>query len=263
MKCLNPVSLRHKDGEVYLTVPCLKCYMCRIQKSIEWGIRCIHERQFHDDSLFLTLTYDEEKLPENLSISKRELQLFFKKLRKQGFVFRYLACGEYGEKYGRPHYHAIIFGIKKSDVKILEKIWNKGYVYVGDVTVQSARYVANYVLKSVDVCGDRNKPFILMSKGLGKQFVDDSKESLSKTPRITIRGVTVGIPRYYMQKLGLKPSEVFKSELELRKQETIDIHRERGATTDEKIFESVKLSRRQSHKNAVARKNMKKSSRDL
>jgi len=91
----------------------------------------------------------------------RDLQLFWKRLRKF-YPARYLACGEYGERLGRPHYHAIVFGVRFEDLqpwrkssagfqlyrsRILELLWPHGSCEVGDVTFESAAYVARYAMK--------------------------------------------------------------------------------------------------------------------
>ncbi|MCE3047900.1 hypothetical protein LW137_00305 [Helicobacter sp. faydin-H23] len=88
-------------------------------------------------SIFVTLTYSNEFLPSPPSVSKRELQLFLKRLRKAlgDKKIRYYACGEYGDTFLRPHYHLIIFGMGNTseEVKLIEKIWNKGLIYVRNV----------------------------------------------------------------------------------------------------------------------------------
>lgn len=81
-----------------------------------------------------------------------------------GYLIRYFACGEYGGKTDRPHYHAIIFGHVFPDWKPwrqsvsghllyrsadFERVWGKGHCEIGDVTSQSAGYVSRYILKKV------------------------------------------------------------------------------------------------------------------
>lgn len=78
MTCTSPVYLY--DYQMY--VPCNKCTACKIAHSREWSVRLIHELDYYDKACFITLTYDDENLPFDGSISKRELQLFFKRLRK-------------------------------------------------------------------------------------------------------------------------------------------------------------------------------------
>lgn len=114
----------------------------------------------HETSSFITLTYNQDNLPENRSVDKTELQRFFKRLRKK-VNFRYFACGEYGKQRNRPHYHAIIFGYDFPDKRLysrrnensyyrseqLEKLWPYGFSTIGTATFESAAYVARYVTK--------------------------------------------------------------------------------------------------------------------
>ena len=90
-------------------------------------------------------------LPENASISKREVQLFFKRLRKSSDKkLRYYACGEYGGRFGRPHYHAIVYGLlpDQETRALVKDTWGLGLVHVGSVTYDSCRYVAQYIRKN-------------------------------------------------------------------------------------------------------------------
>jgi len=156
-----------------LKLPCNKCIGCRLQHAQAWGIRCHHEMQQYDDNCFITLTYDQENLPNDESIHKRHLQTFFKRLRKalSPKKIRYFACGEYGtdqdpntaDQLGRPHYHAIIFNHDFED-KILHKtvrdnplytseqlstLWGKGISTVQDANFKTAQYTAGYVIKKL------------------------------------------------------------------------------------------------------------------
>lgn len=127
----------------------------------------MHEAQTHECNSFLTLTFADEHLPWDYSVSVRDVQLFMKRLRKSiaPAKVRFLACGEYGDEGLRPHYHIIIFGHDFSEDRIywrnspagyplyrsarLEKIWPFGHSEIGSVTRESASYVARYVLKKV------------------------------------------------------------------------------------------------------------------
>ena len=154
------------DMEVEL--PCGQCIGCRLERSRQWAIRMAHEAQLHEDNCFLTLTYNDENLPKHNSLKLKDFQKFMKRLRKAfGKKIRFFHCGEYGEKFQRPHYHAIIFGLdfkdkilfsEQNDQKLyisptLNKIWGLGHATIGDVTFQSAAYVARYITKKIT--GDR------------------------------------------------------------------------------------------------------------
>lgn len=143
MICKRPA----RKGAEYF--PCGQCVPCRINRSRVWVLRLLLELELHSDACFLTLTYNEEHYPAGGNLVPRDLQLFLKRLRYNlpGRDIRYFAVGEYGEARGRPHYHLILFGVGKQHLEAIEKSWNLGFSYVGDVTVESARYVAGYVIK--------------------------------------------------------------------------------------------------------------------
>lgn len=174
---------RESTGEL-CQVPCGQCIGCRLDKSRQWAIRCVHEAQMHDDNSFITLTYNNENLPEDLSLQLDHFPLFMKRLRRhyEPKKIRFYHCGEYGtdrdshgqplphpfiegrDALGRPHYHALIFGLDFTDKTpfserdgiitftsdTLSKLWGKGFVTVGEVTLQSASYVARYVMKKIN-----------------------------------------------------------------------------------------------------------------
>lgn len=138
----------------------------------------------HQHASFVTLTYSDENLPNPPFVSKRDLQLFFKRLRKHlGFEkIRYFACGEYGEKLGRPHYHAIVYGLNSQDLAHVEavyKSWTLGHVHFGNFNSKTAGYVAGYTCKKVNKHDDGREPeFTLMSRrpALGSKVLDFLKD---------------------------------------------------------------------------------------
>ena len=151
-------------------LPCGQCSGCRLERSRQWAMRCVHEAQLHEDNIFITLTYDNEHLPYGGSLYYRDFQLFMKRLLvhadrhlKRHPGIRFYMCGEYGENFGRPHYHAVMFNYDLPDKKlfkmergnplytseILSELWGKGLTSVGGVTFQSAAYVARYIMKKV------------------------------------------------------------------------------------------------------------------
>ena len=145
-----------------MTVPCGQCTGCRTEYSRQWALRNMHEASLNKNNCFITLTYNEKNLPQNNSLEKKAFPKFIRSLRQKNkeTKIRYYACGEYGDNFGRPHYHAILFNYFPSDVKPLKKdlytsksisdAWrNKGHVSVGNVTFQSAAYVSNYVQKKI------------------------------------------------------------------------------------------------------------------
>lgn len=175
-----------------LLLPCGHCVSCRMQYAKNWSIRGMLEMKLHPFNCFITLTMNDDKLRYNSGcVDIRDLQLFFKRLRKRisskrfkkqftrngeslcGFDFRYLACGEYGSLSNRAHYHAILFGFYPPDVeletvnalgdkvyisKLLTECWSDpntgepyGNIYIGDCTRESIAYVAGYVTKKQEM----------------------------------------------------------------------------------------------------------------
>ena len=98
-----------------IQIACGQCVGCRLERSRQWAIRCVHEAQTHENNAFITLTIDDEHLNKRDipdSLDKTEFQRFVKRLRKRlgGRRIKYFHCGEYGSVNLRPHYHACIFG---------------------------------------------------------------------------------------------------------------------------------------------------------
>lgn len=204
MQCTSPCWL--PDQNRY--VPCGNCRACRIARSSEWTLRMLNELTYWKQAVFATLTYSEN--PGTLI--KSDLQKFIKRLRKDlDDPIKYYAVGEYGEKYGRPHYHAIMFGVP-FDQELFEKNWKLGYVKLGTVTQDSIRYTADYVQKKLngklakEVYGERLPPFSVMSKGLGLKFAVEHSDRLREDLYIQYKGVKRGLPRYYIEKLGIEPN---------------------------------------------------------
>lgn len=222
-------------------IPCGRCIGCKLEKSRQWAMRCVHETQLHQDNIFVTLTYDEKHLPENGTLVPRHLQLFLKRLRKQTKLkLRFYASGEYGEEKNRPHYHAIIFGCDFNDKKLykygkhgdpvytsatLHKIWTAGQATIGQVTFESAAYVARYTTKKIT--GDKAEPhyngrhpeFGRMSRrpGIGAEWFKKYGEQTYKHDNVIMRGQKVRPPKYYDKELEKLDN---KRLLELKKKRT-------------------------------------------
>ena len=95
-----------------MPVACGYCDPCRINRRRLWSHRMILESFGHPASCFLTLTYNDDNLPQDGSLKPDDLQLFIKRLRSRlVYKFRYYAVGEYGDDNGRPHFHGAIFGL--------------------------------------------------------------------------------------------------------------------------------------------------------
>ena len=220
MRCTSPVRLRHLSPSLYpdgLLVPCGKCLACRIAKRTEWAMRMLHELSDYEDAVFVTLTYDEDHIPSNHSLKKSDLQKWFKRVRKEiePKKIRYFACGEYGDKTQRPHYHAIIFGLslRVDDKMVMQSKWPMGRLHYGTAEPDSIRYVAQYIDKKYT--GDfakreyaekhREPVFRVSSLGLGRSYINKNSDQIKRMGHCTVRGVLHSLPRYYLNKLGVDP----------------------------------------------------------
>ena len=81
MKCLSMVRTSDKKTGGWLDYPCGQCIACRLRKRQEWTFRILLEMRSYQYSYFVTLTYNDEVIPEKGSLRKKDLQLFLKRLR--------------------------------------------------------------------------------------------------------------------------------------------------------------------------------------
>lgn len=132
LKCISPTLIRLKQTNHIYAVGCGKCYACMEKKRTELAARLNQDLPYAYESLFITLTYDDDHLPQNgvdlktgeykplPSVSKDEMQRFLKRLRKylnlnkDNAVLKYYLTGEYGDLDKRPHYHSIIYILPKA-----------------------------------------------------------------------------------------------------------------------------------------------------
>ncbi len=148
MQCSNPFPLHKYE----VNVPCGRCIHCRIKRSTQWTMRLKHEASLYPyDGYFVTLTYNDDNLPQNNTLVKNDLQKFHKRLRKSlPGKFRYYSCGEYGEEIHRPHYQTILLGLDFSDLSthdIIRAKWTLGHVFIVYASQDSMRYVTDYKQK--------------------------------------------------------------------------------------------------------------------
>jgi hypothetical protein len=227
-------------------IACGQCHGCRLERSRQWAVRCMHEASLYENNCFITLTFSDDgmkqrfldeksserrKYMDNLwSIDVRDTQLFMKRLRKEfGKGIRFLFSGEYGDLNKRPHYHAILFNFDFPDKELwkiqndqryyisqsLSELWPYGHCVIGDVTFESAAYVARYVMKKVtgDQAEDHYqwadsetgevfplKPeFVTMSRrpGIGKEWFEKYHSDLYPKDFVTLNGKKYKPPKYY------------------------------------------------------------------
>lgn len=231
-----------QKGEKSLLIPCGQCLGCRLEYSRQWAVRCCLESTLYEHNYFLTLTYDDKYLPMNIvhridkntgevtsslksTLVKRDLQLFFKRLRKHiekkynHTGVRFFATGEYGSKNGRAHFHCILFncplelqfhhnadGFTYYTSPDISKTWTTetddptqraefGFHLVTDFTFKTAAYVARYMLKKHKGM-DRGyyeengiaPEFSVSSRrpGIGRAFFDSNVDKIYAFDSITI-----------------------------------------------------------------------------
>lgn len=264
-------AFKREDG--YLQVPCGQCVGCRLENSRQWAVRCVNEAQMHEYCSFITLTYRPDPplgkpdlcVPVDFSLDHRHFQDFMKRLRDRVYHdkeckkflherldretgkaknVRYLMCGEYGDTYMRPHYHAILFncdfqdkellevkdGCRLYTSKILSELWPFGYSTIGSMTFQSAAYVARYSMKKVtgslaedhyrrvspvDGREYQVKPeYAKMSRnpGIGSDWFDKYwKSDIYENGYMVVNGHKCSPPRYYDKKLKNLDLELYET----------------------------------------------------
>lgn len=229
------ISARDSPLKIPMWVPCNRCIGCRIAKSQAWATRITHEAKAHDRNAFLTLTYSDDKLPSDGGLNPRDLQLFVKRLRKaiEPTLIRFFACGEYGERTLRPHYHMLMFGYDFADKtpwrrspsghvlyrsSLLEKTWALGNCETGAVARESAAYCARYCLKKMTgnpareyytrphpITGEVHQvipEFGRMSNrpGIGADYYEKYKGDI-ESGYLIHDGKKIPVPQYYRDKL--------------------------------------------------------------
>lgn len=219
-----------KTGEIF-RVPCGQCYACKTRKTQEWVARLLYEERHALSSFFVTLTYNSDHIPlvhpDRLApyiaegkheswitptLQKSDLQKYFKRLRHEftdpQSPLKYFACGEYGTRTCRPHYHAIIFNCKNP--LQFQDHWQFGDIHCAPFTSDTAAYVVGYANKpKVDLSGDPRAPeFRIMSKGLGTGYCDDPRNQewhlANPEERFYIPGLSntkTPLPRLFKQRL--------------------------------------------------------------
>ena len=246
MPCLKPLLLKRRGSHSANSnqyVGCGRCIPCRLDYSHQWATRCVHEAELHRFNHFVTLTFDDDHLPEDYSLCKDTAQKWLKRLRYYlDAPFRYFLAGEYGEQLGRPHYHALLFGAdlrtwhthqgksfalplapipgtELSRSSLLESSWPFGFSSVAEFNFQTAAYVARYCVKkyngpaAADHYQGRLPEFALMSRnpGLGAEWIARFKSDVFPRDEVRINGHTRTPPRFYLSKLPPDEQDSIKS----------------------------------------------------
>lgn len=255
MACYHPVPARREDsgrvviwpqlGTADMSVPCGGCIGCRLERSQMWSLRARHEASCWDHNVFLTLTYDEERLPPFGFLNPKHPRKFIKALRdalyrskyspnSAGNPIRYFGCGEYGSQRRRPHYHLLLFNLLLTDrerygqstytSRLVSDLWQYGSHLCGDVTPESCAYTAGYATKKltdplpsyvVDTTTgevfDRPKEFPMMSlkPAIGQAWYDKYKSEL-RHGYCVVDGAKLSVPRLYRKKLAAEDPAAFE-----------------------------------------------------
>lgn len=244
MNCRSPAKMwvgtdnPWQTEKGWMEVPCRKCLGCRSQRAMQWGARIKSELR-HNEGVFITLTYTEEKLPCTQSgratLVKKDLQKFIKRLRwhYRNAKLKYYCCGEYGGETNRPHYHIAVLGLEWEWLKpipltspghfssqVLSELWNlNGFVEIGILNDRRINYIVNYMTKVLSEDYQKTKyfdcvrPFSTMSKGLGKDYINEIIKSAYAgkfTGYInTLQGKAI-IPTYYLRKIKDENPELYE-----------------------------------------------------
>lgn len=229
----RPIVFRLAEGysDRPVSVPCGRCLGCRLERAREWAVRCMHEASLHEANCFVTLTYDDAHVPKDGSLRPEDFVKFMKRLRHRAPGVRFVQCGEYGEKVGRPHHHALLFGAdfrdrvfyrERNGVRLdtsqeLGELWPFGFSTVGEVTFDSAGYVARYTLKKIGqesrVKEGRKEEYFTMSRrpGIGRGWIDRFMGDVYPSDELVINGHVTKPPRYYDDLAAKRMPEAFES----------------------------------------------------
>ncbi len=243
MQCFHPLEAwQREDGSVVfeerggdvlhsLQLRCGQCIGCRLERSRQWAVRCMHESQMYGWSSFITLTYDDEHLPWRGHLNYPDFQKFNKRMRARMGPFSFFMCGEYGGTFGRPHYHSLVFGLFFADRKLfsersdgvrlytsetLSSLWPYGHASVGDVTFKSAAYVSRYVCKKIDGdaaldhylrCDEFGEAYHLtpefgrmsLKPAIGKRWWEKYQKEVFARGDVIVDGMSQKPPTYYQR----------------------------------------------------------------
>lgn len=257
-----------KLGMPQIGIPCGKCIGCRLDYSRNWADRMLAEASLYKSNYFLTLTYDNEHLPEKRygspihSLDKRDAQLFMKRLRKAlpDQKIRFFCAGEYGSNTMRPHMHLILFNCELNDIKFLRenslkqpyfvsetisKCWKKGFHILAQVNWVTCAYVARYVVKKQKGAGasvyekyNFAPEFSTMSRkpGIGHDYFVNNMEELYAYGSINISSrdgaKRIRPCKYYDNLFDIEYPEVMKEIKEDRQAAAIEYNKIRSSMTN-------------------------------
>lgn len=242
----------------------------------------MHEAQMHERNCFITLTYDNNNIPEGMTLQYHHFRLFMRRIRKHfKKKIRFYMAGEYGDQFQRPHYHACLFGVDFDDKKpwrknqngdqlyrsdTLERLWKFGNSEIGAVSFLSAAYVARYVTKKItgdratlhytyiDEHGEihnRTPEFNQMSRrpGIGAMWYEKFSSDVYPSDQVITRGYASRPPRYYDKLLERTSNETLTT-IKAKRLQQLD--RKDNTTQRLKAKETVQLAKAQMLKRTLS-----------
>lgn len=271
MACFHPLrAYRLRGGDITfaesrdcvksLDIPCGRCIGCRLERSRQWAVRCVAEAQMHERNCFATLTYANAPF----SLDYHHYQLFMRRLRRKCPTVRFFMCGEYGDENWRPHYHALLFGYRPADAVLfskreeislyasaeLQELWPHGFVTFGDVTFDSAGYVARYAMKKITgdlarqhysfvdpITGEMHERVpefghMSLKPGIGATWLERYQADVYPEGKIVANGVKCKPPRYFDKRYQKAFEEEFSY---LQMQRELDARLFAPHNTDERL----------------------------
>lgn len=226
--CVQPMTVKvcrswsketKSKVEYYVTVPCGHCPQCRSLRRLQWTFRLEQESLVHRFSYFITLTYSDKFLPNDKQLYKPDFQEFVKRLRsymcrkfakghwKDFQSPKYFGCGEYGDTFGRCHFHCILYSNYKLSDDDIRAIWTYGYITLAPFTAARAAYVVKYSQKQLfcDYPPGTVPPCSLCSQGLGLSWLTPAVRRLYKMTKqtccFTLNNTKVPLPKYLFYKI--------------------------------------------------------------
>jgi hypothetical protein len=285
-----------------IPIPCGQCVSCKLGRAKEKALLAKHEAQMHELNSFITLTYAPGQLTLPASVEKDELQKFIKRLRSkyQNMPFKYLACGEYGDQFSRPHYHVCLFGLDFHDKQFfkkskkgfdqyispeLSKLWTYGFHTINDFHPNLAEYVARYTLKKVTTKGIEKlenkfqfvQPWENMGEAINKitgEIIDQATyehylKQINIEPEFQLQSQSLGKSFYEKYKTDTDKDYFTTSRGRQRVPRAYDKYREAEQTTEEfkasgrPTLEEIKLKREEKAKNNTENRKYRRQSKHI
>ncbi|QCS36789.1 replication initiation protein [Tortoise microvirus 104] len=214
MACAYPVTVHLKSG-LTIQTPCRHCHNCRSRKVNDLMFKAQVEAYYaykkDKGCTFVTLTYADELIPANGSLCYDDFDKFNKRIKYylKGIPYHYIACGEYGDSLGRPHYHVCFIGLDVGQIdKLIRKTWQYGLVQTGALRQGGLRYITKYMSKQIsqkkweELNPDLEKPFITASQRMAYDYIQENLEELSVNNWQYKKGSKLlPLPRYLVKKL--------------------------------------------------------------